>query len=337
MSELTGLNTFGIRCQTQHLYAVSDQEALVECSYSPDNWLILGGGSNILFIDGAPEHVLHVNNQGIHYQDQGDYIEARVSAGENWHGLVDDSLSQGYSGLENLALIPGKAGAAPIQNIGAYGVELSDRLISLDAWNFKTGQMERFTQDQCQFGYRDSFFKTDAGRHYCIWEIHLRLDKTFEVVLGHAGLLALEELQALTARQVFDEISRVRRSKLPDPAVTANAGSFFKNPVIDTRQYGDLLRSHPNIVAYPQAGGYWKLAAGWLIDQAGLKGYRQGDAGIHDRQALVLVNHGQATGLEIARLAKHVQSTVFDSFGVMLEPEVNIIGSSGRMRLDDIE
>ena len=335
-NNLQSLNTFGISSSTANLHRIRKLDDFAFDTYDPESWFILGGGSNILFVDEAPEHILLIENQKILYVDRGDEVHVKVQAGVNWHELVKDTLSRGYSGLENLALIPGKVGAAPIQNIGAYGVELCDRFVSLTAWDLKRSELVEFNLEGCKFGYRDSFFKTTKGQSYCVWEVTLRLDKHFKPVLGHQGLMTLEDKPELTAQEVFDSVCDIRRSKLPDPDVTGNAGSFFKNPVVEPVQYSDLLRRYSNIVAYPQQGKTWKLAAGWLIDQCGLKGYIAGNAGVHDRQALVLVNHGGATGLEIVNLARYIQDKVFEQFGVKLEPEVNIIGKHGKLSLDDL-
>lgn len=335
-NNLQAFNTFGISSSTANLHHVRKLSDFPSDSYDPASWFILGGGSNVLFVDEAPEHILLLENEKILYLDRGDEVHVKVQAGVKWHELVKDTLARGYSGLENLALIPGKVGAAPIQNIGAYGVEICDRFVSLTAWDLKKSELIEFNLKGCEFDYRDSFFKSDKGQSYCIWEVTLRLDKHFEPVLGHQGLIALKDKPDLTAQDVFDSVCEIRSSKLPDPEITGNAGSFFKNPLIDMPQYSDLLRRYPNIVAYPQKHKMWKLAAGWLIDQCGLKGYRTGNAGVHDRQALVLVNHGNATGTEIVNLARYIQDKVFEQFGVKLEPEVNIIGKQGKISLDDV-
>ena len=338
MSDLTKLNSFGIAADSSSLHVINSVEELQALIQSePQSWFILGGGSNILFLDEAPEHIVLMNNLGIEYQEQGDSILVTAQAGVVWHELIQATLAKGYSGLENMALIPGKVGAAPIQNIGAYGVELQDRFESLKAMDMETAEVVDFNKEQCLFGYRDSFFKTEEGRKYCILEVTLKLDKVFELVMGHQGLLSItENPEAITAQQVFDMVCDIRRSKLPDPELLGNAGSFFKNPVIDGEQYRKLLAVAPSVVAYPQFGKRWKLAAAWLIDNAGLKGYRDGNVGVHEKQALVLVNHGGATGKAVANLAKYVQSQVFDKYGVLLEPEVTLLSQSGPVKLGDI-
>ena len=335
MVNIKQLNTFGIDCQAELLHKVVHQDDFRKLSSDRDRLFILGGGSNVLFIDEITPDILLIDNKGISYEEQDDHVLVTAQAGIVWHELVVDTLKQGLSGLENLALIPGKVGAAPIQNIGAYGVELRDRFVSLTAYHFESRSFVKFKPSECQFGYRDSFFKTAEGREYCIWDVTLKLDKTFRPTLTYGGLTDLANHKNISANLVFETVCHLRRSKLPDPAVTGNAGSFFKNPVVSSAQYEHLNREFPHIVAYPFENN-WKLAAGWLIDQAGLKGYRKGDAGIHDKQALVLVNHAHATGRQLIDMAKHAQASVVEKFAVKLEPEVNLISSKGRVNLDDI-
>jgi len=291
---------------------------------------VLGGGSNLLLLGHIPLTFLQADIQGIDYQDDGDGVTVTAGAGVNWHELVLDSLEQGYSGLENLSLIPGNVGASPIQNIGAYGVELEQLFISLHAVDLYSGEKRIFTYDDCQFGYRDSIFKNELRGRYMITQVTLKLfkpHKNSKLVLTYGPLKELaDNSEELTAKDVSNEVIKIRQSKLPDPDKLGNAGSFFKNPVVDQQQFQELQQGFPDIVGYVLNGGQVKLAAGWLIDQAGLKGYRQGNAGVHQQQALVLVNHGNATGTEIIRLAGHVRDTVYKKFAVRLEPEVWIIG-----------
>ena len=335
MVNIKQLNTFGIDCHAQHLRTIQQREDLTTQDIHPDHYFVLGGGSNVLFVDETTPDILLIDNQKLTYQDHNDHVLVTAQAGIVWHDLVIDTLNHGYSGLENLALIPGKVGAAPIQNIGAYGVELCDRFVSLTAYHLASKSFVEFSNSDCQFGYRDSFFKSDDGREYCIWDVTLKLDKSFTPVLSYRGLTDLADSADLSAQAVFDTVCHLRLSKLPDPAVTGNAGSFFKNPVVEATQYEQLKRAFPELVAYP-SGEQWKLAAGWLIDQAGLKGYRDGDAGIHDKQALVLVNHGYASGRQLVDMAKYARASVLEKFAVKLEPEVNLIGRKGRVNLDDI-
>lgn len=339
MASLASKNTFGIDCNTQELIQISELQQLINIAetHEREALFILGGGSNILFVDAAPESVLHMCNRGINYQDDGTDVLLTAMSGEVWHQLVIDSLEQGFSGLENLALIPGLVGAAPIQNIGAYGVELEQRFVSLRAVNIVTGQLKTFTKSECQFGYRDSFFKTPEGRNYCIWDVTLRLDKIFRPSISHQGLAHLQdESDSLSAKQVFNEVVKIRQSKLPDPAELGNAGSFFKNPVISNEQYQTLKSEYPDIVAYSMANNLWKIPAAWLIDRAGLKGYRDGAVGTHVKQALVIVNYGGGTGHELIELAQHIQREVQARFNITLQPEVNIVNQNGLLTLEDL-
>ena len=336
MISLKDLNTFGIDCRSEQLIRIQQAEDLASVDYRGDNYLVLGGGSNVLFADELAPDILLMDNHTVTYQETDNAIHVTAQAGVNWHRLVEDSLDKGFSGLENLALIPGNIGAAPIQNIGAYGIELCDRFVSLTAWDFDAKAFITFNHDDCQFAYRDSYFKSAEGRRFCIWDVTLRLDQTFQPVLTYQGLTELSGNSDLSARNVFDRVCSLRRSKLPDPEVIGNAGSFFKNPIVSDSHYQELRSEFPSLVAYPQQGPCWKLAAAWLIDQAGFKGYKRDEVGVHDRQALVLVNRANATGRDIAQLAQHIQQTINNKFNVLLEPEVNIITAQGRTRLDTI-
>lgn len=328
---LTAYNTFSIEASCDQLFRFqSEQEIqdwLAGLTIAADKFFVLGGGSNLLLLDHVPLTFLQADIQKISYQESGDEVTVTAGAGVNWHQLVLDSLDKGYSGLENLSLIPGNVGAAPIQNIGAYGVELEQRFISLHAVDLYSGERRVFTHEECQFGYRDSIFKGELRGKYIITEVTLRLFKKPQLVLTYGPLKSLSETnENLSAKDVSDEVIKIRQSKLPDPSELGNAGSFFKNPVVSIEQYQELKTSFPDIVAFPVNDLNMKLAAGWLIDQCGLKGYRQGDAGVHQQQALVMVNHGNASGHDILKLAGHVRDTVLAEFGVRLEPEVWIIG-----------
>lgn len=337
---LTTFNTFGIEASCDNLFRFSSERAIqdwlagmpISPENPPEKFFVLGGGSNLLLLGHIPLTFLQADIQGIDYQEDdyqgnGDEVTVTVGAGVNWHQLVLDSLEQGYSGLENLSLIPGNVGASPIQNIGAYGVELEQRFISLNAIDLYSGEKRVFTYDDCQFGYRDSIFKNELRGRYMITQVRLKLSKTPQLVLTYGPLKELaENSHELTAKDVSDAVIKIRHSKLPDPEQLGNAGSFFKNPVVEQHQFQELQQKFPEIVGYTVNDGCVKLAAGWLIDQAGLKGYRQGNAGMHQQQALVLVNHGNATGADIIQLAGHVRDTVYEKFAVRLEPEVWIIG-----------
>ncbi|MGO0306553.1 UDP-N-acetylmuramate dehydrogenase [Endozoicomonas acroporae] len=285
----------------------------------------LGGGSNVVLGDFLDALVVHVNLKGktVLSRDQ-DCVRVRAEAGENWHEFVLWSLDNQAYGLENLSLIPGNVGAAPIQNIGAYGVELTDSFVSLEAMNLESGQVEYFDRQSCRFGYRDSVFKREKRDQYIIVAVTLDLDATLKPNLGYGQLgdLLARRLgdQAPSAVDISRAVCDIRREKLPDPSEVGNAGSFFKNPEVSPSEMDRLKQEYPNIVAYP-LGQNWKLAAGWLIDQAGLKGEREGCVGTYQKQALVLVNHGGATGRDVLSFSRQVQQKVNEKFGVQLERE----------------
>ena len=327
---LTSFNTFGVEASCDQLFCFQSeheiQDWLAGMPIPPESFFILGGGSNLLLLEHIPLTFLKADVQGIRYQNDGDKVLVKAGAGVNWHQLVLDTIDKGFSGLENLSLIPGNVGAAPIQNIGAYGVELEQRFVSLSAIDLYSGEKRTFDHHDCQFGYRDSIFKGKLKGKYLITEVTLSLFKQPKFVLTYGPLKALSQQQSLSAKEVSDEVIKIRQSKLPDPRTLGNAGSFFKNPVVSVDEYLALKERFLDIVAYPVDENRVKLAAGWLIDQAGLKGYRQGDAAVHQEQALVIVNHGKATGREILELAGYVRDQVALKFGVKLEPEVWIIG-----------
>lgn len=289
---------------------------------------LLGGGSNILL---TQTHIhgwiMHNQIQGIELlQEDTEYVYLKAGAGCAWHELVMLAVAQGWQGIENLALIPGTCGAAPIQNIGAYGVELKDVLVSVDALQWKDLQIHHFPAAACLLGYRTSLFKQVARNQYAITHITIRLRKKpiFRTDYG-AIQQELKRMQVAvpTVKAIAEAVMHIRRSKLPDPAVIGNAGSFFKNPEIDAKAFEVLQKKFPEIPHYPGNQGGVKLAAGWLIEQTGWKGYRRGDAGCHAQQALVLVNYGQASGSELLALSEDIQSSVFTQFGIKLEREVN--------------
>jgi len=291
--------------------------------------LILGGGSNLVLTRDVDAVVLKIEIEGrrlVAETDDAWIVEA--GAGERWHDLVAWTLDQGLPGLENLALIPGTVGAAPVQNIGAYGVELKDRFHSLDAVDLVTGRSVMLDAAMCRFGYRDSLFKQDLAGKSVVTRVRLRLPKPWVPALGY---LDLERKMAETgnthpdARTIFDWVCAIRRAKLPDPAAIGNAGSFFKNPVVSAEQCRDIIDRDPEIVHYPLPDGSVKLAAGWLIDACGWKGKSVGRAGVYERQALVLVNRGGASGAEVVTLARAIQESVYGRFGIRLEPEPVIV------------
>lgn len=274
--------------------------------------------------------VMHINLKGISIVEENENeVEIKVMAGENWHDLVKWSLEKGYGGLENLSLIPGNTGTAPIQNIGAYGIELKDVFVSCAAMEIKTGELVGFDNEACKFGYRDSVFKNEAKGQYIITSVHLKLTKKDHIL--HTGYGAIEaELKKNgivypTIKDVSNAVIAIRQSKLPDPAVLGNSGSFFKNPVISKKAFEKFIKKNPEAPHYEVDDEAFKIPAGWLIEQCGYKGKRFGDAGVHEKQALVLVNYGSATGEDILRLAQLVQKEVAQKFNIKIQPEVNII------------
>ncbi len=340
-------NSFGIVARAQRLARVRE-EADVAGLMATAEWasltresppFVLGGGSNLVVTGDIKPLVLKVEIAGrrlVEETAKGWVVEA--GAGENWHEVVRWTLEQGWPGLENLALIPGSVGASPVQNIGAYGVELQDRFHELDAIDLQTGQRFTLNAAQCGFGYRDSVFKHApagdkglglglAGRAL-ITRVRFWLPKPWKPVLGYADLerkMAETGIANPDAQQIFDWVCAIRRAKLPDPAVIGNAGSFFKNPTVSVEQCADIIARDPKVVHYPMADGSIKLAAGWLIDACGWKGRGVGNAGVYEKQALVLVNRGGATGGEVMTLAKAIQTSVYERFGILLEPEPVVV------------
>ncbi len=284
--------------------------------------IVLGGGSNVVLTKDLEAAVLLMQIPGYRVEQRDDAWLVTVGAGENWHGIVERTIADGMPGLENLALIPGSAGAAPIQNIGAYGVELRERFAGLRAWDRQDGRFVELSSEQCAFGYRDSVFKRAGRDRYLITAITLRLPRPWRPALAYAELAReVAALREPTPAQIRDAVVAIRRRKLPDPAILGNAGSFFKNPVVPAMQRDALLDRYPDLVSHPQPDGSYKLAAGWLIDRCGFKGERAGSVGVHDRQALVLVHHGGGTGAQLLALAGRIADAVEQRFGVRIEPE----------------
>jgi UDP-N-acetylmuramate dehydrogenase len=330
---LRRFNSFGVEACARYFCRVRDADELAalaaESKLADLPRLVLGGGSNLLLTGDFDGLVIKMEVPGLRELGEADgawHIE--VGAGENWHATVVRLLAIERPGLENLALIPGNCGAAPIQNIGAYGMELAERFASLAAWDFDAQVLVSMSAAECDFGYRDSVFKrADAGRR-AIVAVTLALPKQWQPVAGYADVA--HELKARgvaqpNAQDIFDAVVAVRRRKLPDPALIGNAGSFFKNPVVSRDEHRALIAHHPSLVGYPLPGGRVKLAAAWLIDAVGLKGVTRGRAGVYEKQALVLVNRGGATGAEILALAREVQDKVAEKFGLWLEPEPVIV------------
>ena len=336
---LQDCNTFHIVAKAHTLVRVGSEGDLLALIGAPElaalPKFVLGGGSNIVLTGDVKPLVLKVEVMGkqlLRENAKGWVVEA--GAGESWHGLVAWTLDQGFPGLENLAMIPGTVGAAPVQNIGAYGVELQDRFESLDAVDLQTGRRMTLDAAQCRFGYRDSVFKQspDDGPglrdRVLITRVRFFLPKPWKPVLGYAELdrrMAQSGLDKPCARSIFDGVCAIRSAKLPDPAVLGNAGSFFKNPTVTPEQCADIIQREPRIVHYRMADGAVKLAAGWLIEACGWKGKSVGNAAVYERQALVLVNRGQATGGEVMTLARAIQTSVYERFGILLEPEPVVV------------
>ena len=331
-ASLEGRNSFRVPARTHLLIDVKKPEALGEVLAYPllNNApvLVLGEGSNVLFTRDWPHVVLSMASQGIAVErDEIDACRVRVAAGENWNSFVHWSLTRGFAGLENLVLIPGSVGAAPIQNIGAYGVEVCEFIESVAAWDRHGGKPVELDVADCRFGYRDSVFKQEPDR-YIVTSVVFRLPRARELKIGYAGIA--EELDALgfnkpTHAQLAEAISRVRTRKLPNPALIGNAGSFFKNPLVSTAQGEELRQRHPDLPCWPTADGQLKLSAAWLIESCGFKGLRRGSTGVSEHHALVLVNLGGATGAEIWSLAEEIRDTVHARYEVMLEPEPRIL------------
>ena len=329
---LHAYNTFGIDVNAK-LFAVFStvndlKELLSDETLRHENRLVLGGGSNLLFTADFDGVVLKNEVHGIELiRESPDHYYVKVGAGENWHDFVIHSIDQGWAGLENLSLIPGCVGASPMQNIGAYGVELKDRFEQLEALNIKTLEVETFTKKDCEFGYRESIFKHSLKDQYIITSVIFRLFKSPQINTSYGAIKAkLEEMgvKEPTIKNVSDAVISIRSSKLPDPSEIGNSGSFFKNPVITNKQFESVRAKHPNIVSYPAGPGHTKVAAGWLIDNAGWKGHTEGSCGVHKDQALVLVNYGGAEGSQIYKLSADIVKSIQEKYGIQLEREVNI-------------
>lgn len=330
---LKNFNTFGIDVKARFFVELKNTEEIIHFvrrkMWDDQRLLILDGGSNILFTNDFDGYVIKLASRGIVKTGETEsHVLVQANAGENWHEFVTWCINNEYGGLENLSLIPGNVGAAPIQNIGAYGVEQKDVFESLEAISIRTGEIAVFNKDDCRFEYRDSIFKRELKDEYIILSVSYKLLKSPEFNLGYGELKRIfdgKALREITLRQVSDAVCSIRNAKLPDPSKLGNAGSFFKNPVVSKKAYFDLLKKYPGLPGYPTNSGDYKIAAGWMIDQLGWKGYRDGDAGVCETQALVLVNWGAARGDEILAVASKIQQSVKKEFNISLEPEVNII------------
>lgn len=325
---LKNWNTFGVDESAAAFVSVDTIDDLKTALQNPDysEHFILGGGSNLLLTQPQPGLCIHVNLKGIAVVEENDEeVVVEAQAGENWHAFVSWTLDQGYGGLENLSLIPGNVGTAPIQNIGAYGVELKDVFVSCTALNRNNLTVQDFDLAQANFGYRSSYFKTEGKNQYVICTVRFRLTKRNHSLATSYGAISSALGDTTPSPQnIAKAVIAIRQSKLPDPAVLGNSGSFFKNPVLSKSDFDSLQEDYPKLPHYPQADGTVKVPAGWLIDTLGFKGKRRGDAGVHEHQALVLVNHGNAKGKEILALAQEILAAVKTTFGIELEAEVNI-------------
>ena len=332
-------NTFSLPAYAQQLFVANSAQILrdawrkAKAEHLP--FLILGAGSNVLFVENFLGLVVLNRIKGISCTEHKNAWHLHAGAGENWHDLVCYSVRHNMPGLENLALIPGMAGAAPVQNLGAYGVELQKFCYYVDVLDLRSGRLRRLTAEQCQFGYRDSIFKHHYISGYAIVAVGIKLSKNWLPVLGYGDLSLLDDL-TVTPAKIFDAVCTMRRNKLPDPAITGNAGSFFKNPVVNSEKAWELTKKYPDAPCYPQPDNQVKLAAGWLIEQCALKGHTIGGAAVHQQQALILINQNNASGKEIVNLAHYVRAQVALKFGIFLEPEVRFIAAHGEVNGTEI-
>ncbi|TWX51094.1 UDP-N-acetylmuramate dehydrogenase [Colwellia hornerae] len=328
-------NSFAVDTVTPVIYyPKNDQDLQLLATVTSGCFYILGEGSNTLFVEDFTPVIIKPEFLGIHVKETNDYYQVNAACGENWHDLVCFCINKGINGLENLALIPGSVGAAPVQNIGAYGVEIADFIESVTWFDFAENKSQHLFKAQCQFGYRNSIFKQQLKNKGIITDITLRFPKNWQPKLNYQGLKDLPE--NTSAKAIMNAVIAIRNSKLPDPKVIPNAGSFFKNPLVSAAQFLSLKNNHPTIPYYRQSNGSVKLAAGWLIEKSALKGYQMSGAAVHDKQALVLTNLDSASGLDIKNLAIYVQKTVFDLFAICLQPEVRMIAEQGEVTLGAI-
>lgn len=329
---LKNYNTFGLDAKAKFFVSVTSVDELRQI-LSRDEFpskFILGGGSNMLLTTDIDALVIHVALQGISVEseDNGNVL-LKVMAGENWHETVLWTLNHGYGGLENMSLIPGNTGTAPVQNIGAYGTELKDRFVRCEAINRRTLELRTFSKEDCKFGYRESYFKNEGKDQYIITSVTFKLTTKNHILNTSYGAieeeLAKKNITNPTIKEVSNAVIRIRNSKLPDPKKLGNSGSFFKNPVVDLGTFEQFNHKHPEAPFYKVSDTQYKIPAGWLIEQCGFKGKRFGDAGVHKNQALVLVNYGNATGKELLALADKIIAAVKTKFNIRITPEVNLI------------
>ncbi len=329
---LKNFNTFGVDAKAKYFVEIAHEDELVElfmdAQWQQTERLIMGGGSNMLLINDFDGLVIRLNIRGIEHRINHNDVFVEAGAGEVWNDLVNYCVIHNFAGMENLSLIPGSVGASPIQNIGAYGVELKDVFESCKAFEIATGKFRTFTKSDCKFGYRESVFKDELKGQHIITSVKYHLSLVPQLNLSYGAIeqeLTNRGITEPTIKDVSQVVSHIRVSKLPDPSTIGNAGSFFKNPVVATSQFEAVHQNFPNVVHFPAGEGLVKLAAGWLIEQCGWKGKVVGNTGTWKNQALVLVNHGGATGQEVYRLSSQIIDSVYTKFGVILQREVNII------------
>ena len=329
---LKNYNTFGIEAKAKQFIAVHNLDELqsVLKNHSSEKKFILGGGSNMLLTQDIDALVIHIDLKGKKIiKEDDDYVWVESQGGEVWHEFVLWTIDRNFGGLENMSLIPGNVGTTPVQNIGAYGAEIKDTFVSCDAMNIATQELKTFTKDECKFGYRESIFKQEVKNQYIITSVVFKLKKhSHNINIGYGDIqseLAKNEITNPTIKDVSNAVIAIRNTKLPNPKELGNSGSFFKNPVISRELFEKVQAKFPEVKHFEVSPTEVKVPAGWLIENAGLKGYRKDDAGVHKNQALVLVNYGNATGQDILNLSKYVQKTVFDKYGIAIEAEVNVI------------
>jgi UDP-N-acetylmuramate dehydrogenase len=329
---LKNYNTFGIEAKAKQFVAVhnlAELQAILK-NHSSEKKFILGGGSNMLLTQDIDALVIHIDLKGKKIiKENDDFVWVESQAGEVWHEFVLWTIDQNFGGLENMSLIPGNVGTTPVQNIGAYGAEIKDSFVSCDAMNIETQEVKTFTKDECKFGYRESIFKQEVKDKYIITSVVFKLKKHSHIINIDYGDIKAEltknNVETPTIKDVSNAVIAIRNTKLPNPKELGNSGSFFKNPVISKELFEKVQAKFPEVKHFEVSPTEVKVPAGWLIENAGLKGYRNGDAGVHKNQALVLVNYGNATGQDILNLSKYVQKTIFDKYGIEIEAEVNVI------------
>lgn len=328
-------NSFAVAATTPVIYYPKNEKELQSLSEITEHeFYILGEGSNTLFVEDKAPVMIKPEFLGIRVEESNHFYDVHVASGENWHSLVCFCIEQGINGLENLALIPGSVGAAPVQNIGAYGVEIADFIESVTWFCFQTNKSVLLSKAQCEFDYRASIFKKSLKNKGIITYVTLRFPKNWQAELSYKGLSCLPKNSK--AIDIMDTVIGIRNSKLPDPKLIPNAGSFFKNPLVSPDKFSLMKAAYPKIPYYPQEDGSIKLAAGWLIEVSGLKGYQMNGASVHDQQALVLTNSNAASGASIKKLAEYVQRIVCDRFEISLQPEVRMIAEHGEITLGDL-